>query len=223
MLNFNGKYPGYVSYVKFGIDRCFDPNDQSYLAELLRKDKGVMALSTRFGEPVQATIYYDSLLTDVNKIKDAASQKTLVMGEGKEQTNVETGFVVNEKGETKGRIPAYEFLRMFIPVTDVSFNKYESYQDEQMSVYELPFGQAADPGMQQWIPFLVSHASNDDGIVRIQTEFSESGPLIKIWFVNSMTTVEKINTMLKAPEFIVHYPDKSVKKVKNPFRFTFLI
>jgi polyferredoxin len=223
LLNFHGKYPGNVSYINFGIDRCFDPNDQSYLVELLRQDKGILALSTLFGEPVQATIYYDSALTDENKIKVAASQKTLVMGEGKDQTKVETGFVVNEKGETKGTIPAYEFLRMYIPVTDISFNKYESYQDDQMSVYELPFGQAADPGMQQWMPFLVSHASNDDGIVRIQTEFTEGGPAIKIWFVNSLTTVEKINTILKAPEFIVHYPDKSVKKVKNPFRFNELI
>jgi polyferredoxin len=223
LLNFHGKTSGNISYVKLGIDRCFDPNDQSYLVELLRQDKGVLALSTRFGEPVQATIYFDSSLTDENKIKIAASKKSLVIGEGKNQTSVETGFVVNEKGVTKGTIPAYEFLRLFIPVTDISFNKYESYQDEEMSVYELPFEQAADPEMQQWMPFLVSHASNDDGVVRIQTDFTEGGPVIKIWFVNSLTTVEKINALLKSTEFIVHYPDKSVKKIKNPFRFSVLI
>jgi hypothetical protein len=89
-----------------------------------------------------------------------------------------------------------------------------------MLVYELPFGQAADPGMLQWMPYLVSHASNDDGIVRIKTEFTADGPVIKIWFVGSMTGVDKINEMLKSPEFLVHYPDKSVKKVKNPFKFS---
>jgi len=108
---------------------------------------------------------------------------------------------------------------MFIPVTDVSFNKYDRYTDDKMLVYELPFNQAAEPEMQQWIPFLVSHASNDDGIVRIQTAFTEDGPVIKIWFVESLTTVEKINSLLKSPEFVVHYQDKSVKKMKNPFRF----
>ena len=70
-----------------------------------------------------------------------------------------------------------------------------------------------------WMPFLVSHASNDDGIVRIQTSFTESGPVIKIWFVDSMTTVEKINSVLNSPEFLIHYPDKSVKRIKNPFKF----
>jgi hypothetical protein len=71
------------------------------------------------------------------------------------------------------------------------------------------------------MPFLVSHASNDDGIVRIQSAFTESGPVIRIWFVSTLTTVDKINSALKSPELIVHYPDKSTKKVKNPFLFVF--
>jgi len=217
ILNINGKTTGMVGYIKIGIDRCFDPKDQSYLAELLRQEKGVLALNTRFGEPVQATIYFDASQTSGNSIKQAISSKILVMGEGDEQTKIETGFIVNETGETSGEMPAYEFLTLFIPTVDVAFNKYESYTDDKMLVYELPFEQAADPGMQQWMPYLVSHASNDDGIVRIETAFTESGPVIKIWFVNELTTVEKINSMLKSPEFIVHYPDKTVKKVKNPF------
>ena len=219
LLNFNGKLTGLVSFIKLDIDRCFDPNDQFYLGELLRKDKGVLALSTRFGEPVQATIYFDASITDENKISKAASMESLVMGEGKEQTTVTTGFVVNESNKTIGKITVPEFLTLFIPATDVTFNKYESYADDKMLVYELPFEHAAEPAMQQWMPFLVSHASNDDGIVRIQTSFTESGPVIKIWFVESLTNVERINSLLKSAEFIVHYPDKSVKRVKNPFRF----
>jgi polyferredoxin len=220
ILNLNGKTTGMVSFVTLGIDRCFDPNDQFYLSELLRKDKGVLAVSTQFGEPVQATIYYDPVLTNETRIKESASSENLVMSEGEELNSVETGFIVKEEGKINGTIPAHELLSMFIPVTDVKFNKYESYTDDKMLVYELPFSQAADPDMLQWMPYLVSHASNDDGIVRIKTEFTADGPVIKIWFVGSMTGVDKINTMLKSPEFLVHYPDKSVKKVKNPFKFS---
>jgi polyferredoxin len=219
ILNLSGKETGAVSFIKLGIDRCFDPNDQYYLGELLRKDKGILAFSTQFGEPVLATIYYNAAHTDESKIKAALTLKSLVLGEGKEQTTIETSFVVNEIGKTNGQIPLHEFFAMFIPVTDVEFNNYDSYPDDKMFIYELPFGEASDPAMQKWIPFLVSHASNDDGIVRIQTAFTESGPVIKIWFVGSLTSVEKINSNLKAAEFIVHYPDKSVKKVKNPFKF----
>ena len=219
LLNFRGKTTGDISYLQTGIDRCFDPNDQSYLAEMLRQEKGVLAITTTFGEPVQATIYYDKTLTDINKIKVAASKPTLVRGEGKDQTTVETGFAINEKGEKSGTLPAAEFVAKFLPTTDVSFNKYESYSIDKLMIYELPFDDAWDPEMQQWIPFLVSHASNDDGVVRIQTEFTKEGPVIKVWFVNSLTSVEKINSLLKAPEFVVHYPDKTTKRVKNPFRF----
>ena len=219
LLNSNGKISGEVNFVRIGIDRCFDPKDQSYLAELLRKDKGVLALSTNFGEPVQATIYFDEAVTNENKIREAISKPSLVMGEGDEQTTIETGFIVNEKGKTTGVLPTHEFLSQFLQTTDISFNKYEIYTDDKMLVYTLPFEQTADPEMLQWIPYLVSHVSNDDGIVRLQTSFTESGPVLRLWFVNSLTTVEKINSLLKAPEFTVHYPDKSVKKVKNPFRF----
>jgi len=219
LLNLNGKISGMVSYISIGIDRCFDPNDQIYLGELLRQEKGVLALVTRFGEPVQATIYFEPQFTNEEKIKVAASQKILVMGEGSEKTEVETGFKVNENGEKTGSIPAYEFLGLFIPTTDVSFNGYEKYENEKMMVYELPFNQAADPEMQQWMPYLVSHASNDDGIVRIQTQFTADGPVLKIWFVISLTSPEKIKATLTVPELLVHYPDKPDKKVKNPFFF----
>jgi polyferredoxin len=219
LLSTNVKISGTVNYVTLGIDRCFDPKDQSYLAELLRKDKGVLALSTNFGEPVQATIYFDAALTNEIKIREAVSKPSLVMGEGDEQITVETGFIVNEKGKTTGVLPTHEFLSQFLQTTDISFNKYKSYTDDKMLVYTVPFEQAANPEMLQWIPYLVSHVSNDDGIVRLQTSFTESGPVLRLWFVNSLTTVEKINSLLKAPEFTVHYPDKSVKKVKNPFRF----
>lgn len=219
ILNLTGKTTGMVSYLNIGIDRCFDPKDQFYLSELLRQDKGIVAFSTHFGEPVKATIYYDPTLTNENKIKSVVSSESLILGKGKEQTTVETGFIVNETEKSNGEIPASEFLTLFIPTTDVSFNKYESYSLDKMLVYELPFEQAADPGMQQWMPFLVSHASNDDGIVRIQTSFTEKGPVVKIWFVSSLTSVEKINSLLTSQEFVVHYPDKSVKKVNNPFRF----
>ncbi len=220
-LNNPRKTTGMVSFIELGIDRCFDPNDQEYLAALLRQDKGILALSTQFGEPVQATIYFDPTLTDVNAIKAIASSKNLVLGEGDDQITVETGFVVKGGNNAMGEIPAQDFLAKFINTTDVSFNKYEKYTDDEMLVYELPFEQAADPGMQQWMPYLVSHASNDDGIVRIQTGFTEDGPIIRIWFIESLTSVEKINAILKTGEFTVHYPDKSVKQVKNPFTFTF--
>lgn len=219
LLNYDGNTADPVNFIEIGIDRCFDPNDQAYLAALLKQDTGVLAISTRFGEPVQATIYFKARLTNENKILTQVTEPELVSGEGKDKTIVETGFKVNETGKKSGTIAGNEFAALFIPGTDISFNGYENYAIDDLLVYEIPFAEASDPDMQKWIPYLVSHASNDDGIVRIRTEFTIEGPVLKVWFVGKLTNVVKINAMLKASEFLVHFPDKSVKKVKNPFRF----
>ncbi len=88
-----------------------------------------------------------------------------------------------------------------------------------MKVYEVPFNEAIDPEMQHWMPYLVSHASNNDGIVRFKVVFTDSDPLLRLWFVQKLTDPGKIRQLLAEPMFLVHYPDKTVKKVNNPFRF----
>jgi hypothetical protein len=98
---------------------------------------------------------------------------------------------------------------------------FTSYSDDEMLVYEIAFADAADTEMLKWIPFLVSHVSNEDGIVRFLTSYTSEGPVLKLWFVQSLISVDKISNVLSAEELIVHYPDKSVKKVKNPFTFSF--
>jgi hypothetical protein len=40
-----------------------------------------------------------------------------------------------------------------------------------------------------------------------------------LWFVRKLTDPGKIRQLLAEPMFLVHYPDKTVKKVKNTFRF----
>jgi hypothetical protein len=76
-----------------------------------------------------------------------------------------------------------------------------------------------DPAMQEWIPYLVSHLSNDDGVVRFKTTFTSADPELLIWFVPKLTHPDKVLKLMREPQFLVHYPDKSVEKVKNPFSF----
>ena len=100
----------------------------------------------------------------------------------------------------------------------MSFNKFDTYKTEELKVYRLIFNEAIDPALQQWMPFLISHLSNDDGIVRFKTLFTATDPLLEITYVPTLTTPEKINKLINAPKFLVHYPDKSVKEVENPFK-----
>ncbi|NVO20479.1 MAG: 4Fe-4S binding protein [Bacteroidetes bacterium] len=200
-----------------GIDHCFDPNDQSLLAELFRDQKGVMSLETTFGEPIQATFYYDPGLISSEKIKSRIEQKSVEL-KGEEGTfTVEPGFAINSKGQSEGTMEKAAFLERYFESRDVKFNKFDSYSASSVKTLNLPFPSAMDPEMQDWIPYLVSQLSNDDGVIRFKIEFTSSDPLLLISYVPTMTTRDKIIKLMNEPTFMVHYPDKSVKKVKNPF------
>jgi polyferredoxin len=208
-----------ISVVTLGIDHCFDPNDQRLLTELMRKQKGLLAMETAFGEPVKAIFYYDSTLTNPAEIESRINQKSALIGEGPEQEQVEIDFAVNKRDFSTAVLSKEEFLGRFFESSDVKFNKYESFSLSELKEFRITFPEAMDPGMQEWIPYLVSHMSNDDGIVRFKTAFTNTDPELKLWYVTKLTTPEKIRTLLNEPMFLVHYPDKSVERVKNPFRF----
>lgn len=220
LINYSGKEKA-IKYVNMGVDRCFDPNDQQYLAELLKKEKGVLGLITHFGEPVEATVYFDSLLTNIDRIKAAITRNTLETGSGDDKVIVETAFKVNAKSFVTGTIKPGNFEQLFFKPVDASFNGYEKVSNDNLFIYEIDFPQASQPSVLKWIPYLISHASNEKGIVRLQTEYTASGPVLKLWFVNTLITPEKIKTVLTSPEFLVHYESKPDEKVKNPFVFTF--
>lgn len=208
-----------VSSYSVGINHCFDPNDQYYLTELLKQQEGVLALQTHFGEPVEATVYYDNKVTDEHKIVKAIQQKELVIGEGKDKVTKRLNFEpVISKGRKPDTLSVSAFLRLFYEETDVTFNFFEKYNAGQIGQWEVAFDQATDPMSQEWIPYLISHASNDDGIVRFSILFKDEGPLLRIGYVKSMTSPEKISKLLNEPELQVHFPDGKTEKVQNPFR-----
>lgn len=212
-------YLGNVGVVTLGIDRCFDPNDQTLLADLMRIHPGMLAMETAFGEPVKATFYFDTTLTDPARIEAWIGQKSVVFGQGDDQTEVKLDFAVNKNGKEFSRVPRAEFLERFFESSDVPFNNYESYGPGEMKILRFAFPAAMDPAMQEWIPYLVSHLSNDDGVVRFKTTFASADPELFIWFVPKLTHPDKVLKLMREPQFLVHYPDKSVEKVKNPFSF----
>lgn len=210
---------GVIQTVSLGIDRCFDPKDQSLLIDVLSLQKGILAVETSFGEPIHARIFYDTTLISPKTIEASIEQKKVIFGEGDDKVEVELDFMVNRKDLKYSSLPKEEFLTEFLEPQDVSFNKYDNYKESELKTIMLPSQEIISPEMQEWIPYLISHLSNDDGVVRFQMVLSGMEPGIKIWYVPSITDTEKINKLLKAPEFLVHYPDKSVKKFENPFKF----
>lgn len=208
-----------VSYISVGVDHCFDPNDQYYLAKLLYQQDGVLALQTHFGEPLDAMIYFDERQISSGQILKAIEQKQIDLGEGNEKVIQEIDFIVKDKNVRTDTIPVSDFLKLFFDESDITFNFYENYKPEQLRDWQVSFPQAADPAMQEWIPYLISHCSNDDGIVRFSIQFTDSGPLLKLGYVKTLTSPEKILELLKKPKLQVHFPDGKTEEADNPFTF----
>jgi len=208
-----------VSLITVGVDHCFDPNDQYYLAKLLYQQNGVLALQTHFGEPLEAMIYFDERLISSGQIIKAIEQKQIDLGEGDEKVIQDIDFVVKDKNLRTDKMPVSEFLKLFFDETDITFNFFENYRPEQLNEWQVSFPQAAVPAKQAWIPYLISHASNDDGIVRLSTIFTDSGPYLKLVYVKTMTSPEKILDLLRQSKLQVHFPDGKTEASDNPFNF----
>lgn len=208
-----------ISFVEMHINNCFDVNDQSYLAEKLYSLSGVLALTTEYGEPVKATVYFDPSLQNVEKIKQTIEQQHFETGSGNQKISFDTDFKVMSPENITGNISNTDFLKKFFEEYQITFNNFDKYSTSELEQFSLPFHQAIDTKMQQWIPYLISHCSNDDGIVGFSTSFSELGVQLSLTYVGKMTSPSKIKDILNSKELLVHYPDKHTEKVDNPFIF----
>lgn len=208
-----------VSELEIGIDRCFDPNDQWLLVEQLRQQKGVLAVETHFGEPVRAKIYFDESQTNPLEIKRAILKTSVTITEGGNIYVEKTDFKLNEKGQTLKTIATSEFQKRFFEEKDITFNDFEKYKSSELLVFSIPFADALKPEMQEWIPYLISHCSNNDFIVRFKTIFSEKDPLLELTYVQGKTSESEILKLIKEPDLLVHYETRPDKKVGNPFTF----
>lgn len=200
-----------------GIDKCFDPNDQYYLMALLYQHEGILGFQTHYGEPVEAAIYFDRQVTDPEKIKLTIEQSELVQNNGDNIIKTPLNFKVAKTGSRLDSIAVSDMLKKFFEETDITFNFYGKYRPEQLETWERPFIQASFPEMQDWIPYLISHTSNDDGIVRFSIVFTDSGPVLRLVFVKTMTTPDKLLALLQEKDLKVHFPDGHIESVKNPF------
>ncbi|NTW24522.1 MAG: hypothetical protein HGA37_07480, partial [Lentimicrobium sp.] len=63
------------------------------------------------------------------------------------------------------------------------------------------------------------HISNDDGVVKFSTLFTDGGMKLRLIFVPALTSKEKIIVQLNQPEMNVHMSDGKTQVIKNPYKF----
>ncbi len=202
----------------FKIEKMFDKTDQTNLAYALKKLKGVYGVATQFGEPISVYVYFDSKATNPAEIIKAmrAKEVELKYSDGK-IVKKEIDFDVYDEYEIRGKLSALQFSReMFTPYSR-SFNGYKKYKAEELKILIYEFPEAENATLSRKLPYLVSHLSNNKGIVRFSVRYTDK-PVAMVYFNPEKTTLEEVKQTVSSPKLKVHFRDGSVKEFDNWFK-----
>jgi polyferredoxin len=205
-----------ISQVDIGINNFFDTNDEYFLAGKFKTEKGILGITTSFGEPVKASLYYDQLQITLEKIKQLIEERDERRMPGKAHEVKKSDFTIAYM-KNAGNLSFEQFMKLVYEPVDATFNGFDSIPASKLAIYQIQFPQAIKPELQEWVPFLLSHSSNDPGVVRFQTMFSDSLPELRIWYIKEKSNSESILRLLNQPQLKVYFPDGSSKHFKNHF------
>lgn len=207
-----------VSAAVFAIDKFFDPADARLLALKVAQKPGVLAFETMFGEPVHTLVYYDSTLITTGEISKIIEQKKVEWMVDGELNQAETGFkVAFAEPESSLGLAAY-LKKMYEPVS-MTFNGFDSYDSLQTSALQLPFAEAANPELTDMPWYLLSHISNNRGVVKFEIQATDRGFELHLVYLPQMTSKEEILNQLNEPALKVHLSDGTEQQLDNPYRF----
>ena len=208
-----------VTIVTMSLENFFDPLDFTYLNRLLAEKTTAVGVMSEFGCPPVVRICFPANAVPEEKAltEILESEKFTFETNGTRNTvtlNYEVASALTyEKRSRK------DYIGMLFQAFAQDFNDRENYSDDVLSVYEIALGKNA--GLRNRFAFLVSHLSNDDGIVEFQTLLdSLDREVAHILFVDTLTNGGNIFKALNADSLQVTYSDGSVRVFSNMFSFT---
>lgn len=208
-----------VTMVTLQLDQFFDPLDFSYLSRLLAQETPAVGLMSQFDCPPIVKIAFpaDSVPAEA-QLKAVLESKKLTYETNGTKTSVKLKYKV-ASAMTYEKIGRGDYVKMLFQAFAQDFNDRESFSDEVLSVYEIALGKNA--GLRNRFAFLVSHLSNDDGIVEFRTLLDSTyREVAHILFVDTLTSGEKIFKALNADSLTVNYSNGEVRMVPSMFSFT---
>jgi ferredoxin len=208
-----------ISMTDMGIDRFFDPRDAFLVGEMLKQNPGIFRIETYFGEPVKVRLFYDPVQANPELIKSIIEQGSVTFEEGGQMITEQTPFVVEYIKHEISSIETLEYFRQrFSPFSRFT-GDYNDFDVSLIRIEELVFAEAVHQDKQRWFIYLFSYLTTDDGVVGMTVDWEENLPVLRIHYVEGLTTSANISAMLKSPTFSVYYADGSSREIENPYDF----
>lgn len=207
-----------VTVVKVWLNNFFDLLDFNYLSRLLLDKSEAIYVLSEYDCPVAVTIYFSgNEEVDVNKLVEIVESKTLTYQLNEKNYTVDLGYIV-AKGPEISTISLADYLATSFKPYEAQFNNFDQYDQSVVDTYELPLGK--NKPVRNKLSYLVSHLSNDNGIIRFQTFLNDSQQeIISISYVDSITNVNAIQEKLKSDTLQFNYSSGKIGKVANMFNF----
>lgn len=208
-----------VTKVVVTLENFFDKNDFNYLARFLQDNTSAVGIVSEFGCPVIVEVFFpQSEKHSPEEIIKLLETKTFNYTYNDKEYTAEMGYKVMS-GPDYTQIDKTSYANvMFIPVS-YQFNKRQNYNNDVIANYEIE--SPINSKNRSRIKYLISHISNDDGIVEFRSMLNEEDKeVISISYVDTMTTPENISIILHSDTLTFSYSDGRVGKIANMFYFS---
>ncbi len=208
----------HVKVVSLMLDNFFDPMDFTYLSILLQEKTEAIGVESEFSCPVMVRIYFPGN-TDIDeqKLKTILESKTMQVESAGKIKTLDIAYRVANKPEISTITKRAYVEKMFQPFVK-DFNDLAAYNVNVLDTLSVPLG--ANKYNTKAFPYLVSHLSNDSGVVEFMSALDSLQQIeLRVVFVDTITNPAKILNAMKSDSLTVTYGEGDTGKVLNMFKF----
>ena len=188
-----------LDVVRLGVEGLHDRMDMVYFGMALQQIEGIYGFTAEFDCPVAVKIYTDPAagLTE-EQLTAAIEAKELVL----ETKNGERRYPMHYDVRSyapDGQATRAEFIEtMFVDIQKLNgrfIANIEQWGDDEQfpkAVYELPMASIEKIPVRQSFPYFKSFLSCTDGIVSVDFVLRDLAPVMRLHYVKSMWTDERL-------------------------------
>ena len=200
------------------VDGLFDTYDNYDLIYMLRGHSAICGFATAFGEPVNITIIYKTGEITPEEICKIIEQKSYIKNTPNGEEKVKVDFECASDGKIEKTMTYQEFIDDYFQGFDRKFNKYNEQDKSKLAIYEISLPNADSRTLRARLPYLTSHLSFDDNIVRLKTLYTDQS-VVRIYFIEGTLTGNEIYDKLTTEMFTIKLRSGATKEFKNPYTF----
>lgn len=200
------------------LENFFDRYDFSYLSKLLQEQTNAVGLISEFGCPVIVKIYFPAPIENTEELFNVIESETLTFETKNGPHTVELEYEIIGKPEMF-TVSRGEYVTALFTPFERTFNFRNSYSGDVVKTYQLPLG--ANRKLRSKLSYMVSHLSNNEGVVEFSTILNEQYKEIAIIsYIDTMTNSQNIENALLSDSLSITYSNGRIGKVANMFDFS---